>query len=121
MNPYWSILVPALAGLLAGVVGSLVAPWVNWGIEKRREKHKYRQAIVQRCRELVDRSEFSKQLLRSSTEYKYLKPHISKTDADCIENDNHILAGQIQDRPWDAHRRIVTKAIEDLEKSWNLI
>jgi len=34
----FSVVLPAFLGLVAGVVGSLVAPWVHWGIEKRREK-----------------------------------------------------------------------------------
>jgi len=121
MNPLWSILVPALAGLIAGVIGSLVAPWVNWGIEKRREKHKYRQAIVQRCRELVNSPTFTKQILRASPEYKHLRPYLAQHEADSIERDNHILGGEIQDGPWDAHRRLVTQALEKLEKAWDLV
>lgn len=40
--------VPSLAylGLLGGVVGSLIPPWVNWGIELRREKMKYRRELI---------------------------------------------------------------------------
>src|SRR5215203_734611 len=44
MKDSWPILiqyvVPAVLGLVAGVIGSLIAPWVQWAIEKRRDRQK---------------------------------------------------------------------------------
>ena len=42
MDPIWSVVVPAVAALSGSAIGSLFAPCVNWGIEKRREKLKNR-------------------------------------------------------------------------------
>ena len=44
---------PAIAGLLSGAIGSLVAPWVNWGIESKRERMKARRALVEEARSLL--------------------------------------------------------------------
>jgi hypothetical protein len=46
-------LIPAVAGLLSGAVGSLVAPWVQWGIEARRERMKARRTLLSQARELL--------------------------------------------------------------------
>jgi len=37
---------PPLLGALAGAVGSIFAPWANWGVEKRRELNKARRAQI---------------------------------------------------------------------------
>jgi hypothetical protein len=57
MKDLWPVLLqyglPALLGLIAGVVGSLVAPWAQWSVEKRRLR-------LERRRHLLDdvRNEF---------------------------------------------------------------
>lgn len=46
-------LIPAAAGLLSGVVGSLVAPWIQWGIEGRRERMRARRDLLVQARALL--------------------------------------------------------------------
>jgi hypothetical protein len=46
-------LIPAVAGLFSGAVGSLVAPWVQWGIEAKRERIKARRDLLLQARELL--------------------------------------------------------------------
>ena len=45
--------IPAVAGLLSGALGSVVAPWINWGIEARRERMKSRRALLEEARQLL--------------------------------------------------------------------
>lgn len=42
------------AGLATGVVGSLAAPWANWGIEKRRLKRQQRVKRIEEWRDGVE-------------------------------------------------------------------
>ena len=53
MDAILTALIPASLGLLGGVVGSLIAPWVNWGIEKRRQKLAYRRELVASWRKMI--------------------------------------------------------------------
>lgn len=46
----WAALIGGAAGLATGVVGSLVAPWVNWGVDKRRFQHERRRALIDEWR-----------------------------------------------------------------------
>ena len=46
-------LIPAAAGLVSGVIGSLVAPWVQWGVESRRERKAGRKALLAEVRTLL--------------------------------------------------------------------
>lgn len=95
MNSVWSILIPALIGLLAGILGSLVAPWVNWGIEKKREKLKYRREIIQRCRAKIDDANFTKQSFRNTLEYKYIRPYLSPSEIEGMERDLTMMIGRL--------------------------
>jgi Na+/glutamate symporter len=40
----------ALIGLLAGVIGSFIAPWAKWGIEKRKLQYQSRKDVVNNVR-----------------------------------------------------------------------
>lgn len=34
MEAFLKIFVPAFIGLISGAIGSIIAPWIHWGIEK---------------------------------------------------------------------------------------
>jgi hypothetical protein len=42
-------------GLATGIVGSLFAPWANWGVEKRRLRHAGRVERIKEWREGANR------------------------------------------------------------------
>jgi hypothetical protein len=50
-----SIVAGALAGLAAGVVGSLIAPWVQLAVENRRETRTHRRRSIEIWRAMVGR------------------------------------------------------------------
>jgi hypothetical protein len=95
----WQIaLISGVFGLLAGVVGSLIAPWINWGIEKQRLKLQHRRDLVAQWRKLLHSvSEFH---VLQNTEERYtdfvalvtrheffesLQPHLSSKAIDLIQ------------------------------------
>lgn len=43
-----------LTGAVTGVAGSLIAPWANWGVEKKRLKQHRREEHIKEWREGVD-------------------------------------------------------------------
>lgn len=49
----------AVIGLLAGVVGGITVAWVNWGIEKRKQKLTYRRELVAKWRKMIAMSTFA--------------------------------------------------------------
>jgi hypothetical protein len=44
------LIAPAITGLISGTLASLVAPWVGWGIESKRERMKARRALLEEAR-----------------------------------------------------------------------
>jgi hypothetical protein len=78
METFISKILPAILGFLAGIAGSLFAPWVNWGIEKKREKLKYKRELIKCWREYVDRH-FDWNTFRDTSMFSEMKPFLSET------------------------------------------
>lgn len=52
-DPIDIALIGAIAGLISGALASLIAPWIQWGIEKRKSQHNDRRNLIKKVRELV--------------------------------------------------------------------
>ena len=52
-------IIVALIGLAGGAIGSLFAPWANWGIEKRKQKLAYRRELVAKWRRMISWASFT--------------------------------------------------------------
>lgn len=73
----WSDLaVSAIAGLGAGVVGSLVAPWVNWGVEQRREQRKARADLLRAVEIDIEEPTFTLSEFVGSQIYQTIVPYL---------------------------------------------
>ena len=115
-NPIWSVIIPAIFGLVSGVIGSLVAPWANWGVEKKKEQLKRRRQIVQRLR--LDLDPRDKVTYQESLEYRYLRPFLSEQAIEVLEG------GKVWARRPDSPNPLILaiqEGIKKLEKDWELI
>jgi hypothetical protein len=67
------------AGPVTGVIGSLVAPWVNWGVKKRRARLQRRQHLVTEWRKGLHELESTTGTLPAYehlARYQSLQPHL---------------------------------------------
>jgi len=46
-------LIGALAGLISGAIASLIAPWINWGITKKKIRLEERIKLLKEIREII--------------------------------------------------------------------
>jgi len=51
-----SIVISAVVGLVSGAIGSLIAPWINWRIEKVRLKIEYQRKRIAGWREAIEQA-----------------------------------------------------------------
>ncbi|MBE5451768.1 hypothetical protein [Mycobacteroides abscessus] len=42
----WAAVIGGVAGLATGALSSLIAPWANWGVERRREQLKHKRDLI---------------------------------------------------------------------------
>ena len=117
MNLLWSIIVPALVGLLSGVLGTFIAPWVNWGIEKRRQQLLHRKTILEGCRERIASQWVSHLDFMASPDWPYVEPYLDPKVLDCFRKPNHGLSDY---SGADAYKMAVNNALIRLAKDWGL-
>lgn len=121
MTIEWTpIIIAAVSGLGAGIVGSLVAPWAQWKIEEKRERANARRQFIESCRTLIA-SDISSEQFRETPEYAKLRPHLSEKIRKQIESDTiHIQMGGRGGGANNFSPQLFDEVTE-LEKKWNLI
>ena len=115
-------LIGAVSGLISGTIASLVAPWVRWGIEKKRARNESRRALLAEAREYVTSHLFGGATFAAKPIYRRLKPHLISELVETIENYEEVL--DRQDEPGKfprLFREEVLDEISRLERKWELI
>ena len=119
------IVIPAVAGLLSGAVASLIAPWIHWGIEKRRQQLAYRRELISGWRKMIQRVTRTQTsetmslayLLERYDEFYSLRPHLSQTViVEIYSGRTHVAGATIPAG--------LVYALEDIgriEKEWGLV
>lgn len=125
----FEILVPAIAGLITGAIGSLVAPWAQWGIEKKRLQHQVRSTLVAEVRAaLVDPP--SNKEFRVMPIYSRLRPHLSEAARRSVEGSHGpeqvgevilLVSGAGRHSGVNPYAQRVLDELADLEQRWGLI
>jgi hypothetical protein len=113
-------LVAAIAGVAGGVIGSLIAPWVHWGVEKRKQRQAKRRELIRSCRSMLS-TEIDKKTFRETEVYSQFKPHLYKVVIDEIESDE---SPETLDENANRIEDFKQKLLEDIariEREWILI
>lgn len=135
----------AVAGLISGSIASIVAPWINWGIEKRKQKLAHRRELIAKWRAMVfhivsvyesdeetDAETFF-DLLAKEQDYLSLKPHISDEaykkllKADITPGEIIIVqrgalgSGSSRVNPIGGFASLLADEVTRIEKEWKLI
>lgn len=115
-------LIAAIVGLLTGAIGSLIAPWVNWGIEKRRKKHENRAALVETWQAIIANPKFERDRIMNHPSYGALKPLLSAGAVKQLHrpaNAHIVLRGGSSSG--DADRTLLQHEIARIEREWDLV
>jgi hypothetical protein len=113
----------AIAGLISGVIGSLIAPWVQWAIEKRRSRLSYRQQLINTWREGIDRFDFQLELAGSFGEtdwYSAIRPHLRDNVIEALERPRTAIVVN-EGRGDSARKQMLLDEVTRIEKEWRLV
>jgi len=124
----------AIAGLISGVVGSLIAPWVQWAVEKRRNRQNYRRELIQSWRDtvtaFVQKGNGPDRInqLSETPEYSMMKAYLNSESRHWIEVTMAETYDSIrEDEPEDwrlevaGKRKIILDELARLEQKWGLV
>jgi hypothetical protein len=115
-------LIAGAVGLLTGAIGSLIAPWVNWGIEKRRKRHDNRARLINTWRAVISDPNFERTRITTHPTYGSLKPLLTKQAIESLhrpENAHIVVRGSSD--PNYADRSLLQAEIGRIEKEWGLV
>ncbi|TNZ03594.1 MULTISPECIES: hypothetical protein [Vibrio] len=114
--------IAAVLGLISGVIGSLIAPWVHWGIEKRQTRRAARYELMHEARAYVMSKQFGIVQYTKKDHYYTLRQEFSKKAvARFDELLDQTTKGQNVASNRESARQIVLKEICRTEKKWFLI
>jgi hypothetical protein len=135
-------IVIAVIGLIAGAVGGIAVAWVNWGIEKRKQKLIYRRELIAKWRSMIEMATFAFEhrvpsdheltfadILEREADFFSLKPHLSSKAFEQIESARDRSAGweyRTRDNkklpsPYQKTASYLVDEIARIEKQWGLI
>jgi hypothetical protein len=87
IHAVWAQVITAIvSGLLGGGVGSVVAPWSYWGVEKRRSDRQYRRDLIRDWRNGIAKLTSEEQALGTGW-YESLRPHLTQDETLKVEGD----------------------------------
>ena len=71
------IILAILVSAATGAIASLIAPWANWGVEKKKKKLEWRKSFINECKRMIGKNDFDLDIFRESSCYSNLKPYLS--------------------------------------------
>jgi len=113
-------LVAAISGIAGGVIGSLIAPWVHWGVEKRKQRQAKRRELIRSCRSMLS-TEIDKKTFRETEVYSQLRPHLYKAVIDEIESGESAETLEEDANRIEDFKQNLLEDIARIEREWILI
>lgn len=113
------ILVPALLGFAGAMVGALVAPWLNWSIEKRRNQYTYRQELIRQWRKDIEEESEDWDTFTGSATFSAILAHCPRKTVEELTTQRGKLtlstaAGQ------DSRKERLLREVARIEREWKL-
>jgi len=131
MSEIWAAVIGGIAGLVTGALGSVIAPWVSWGIEKRREDRKHKRDLIMSWRtgiasiddEGSDVDGLPRGYLMQHTSryfrtpwYETLRPYLSEFHRVNFEKNNTSVAGGTP----RSLKNLIAGEVDRIEREWGL-
>jgi len=104
-------IISGIVGLITGLIGSLIAPWVHWGIEKKRIRLAERKELLTQARVSLSMYESRGEYITTST-YSRVRPYLPASALAAIENGSFSA---------NDHRPSMLAALAELERNWGLL
>jgi len=124
----WDIVIPAIAGLITGTIGSMFAPWANWGVEKKRLQQTTRAKLIEEVRTILSDPPGSEQF-RTLPIYSRIRPFLSNDTRKAVEGtfEEHkeeiiiVVLGSSRHSGVNPYVQDVLDELSALEIKWGLI
>ena len=115
------IILTSTIGLLTGAIGSLIAPWINWGIEKKKMRREARIKIIKEIKDIVANERLNRIAIINSPNYMVIRNKLSPKTIEELEKPLNHITVNLGSPAIDFEKRMVFEDICELEKKWRLV
>ena len=106
-------LLVALIGFISGAVGSLIAPWVKWGIEKKKLRYKKRVELINEIKSYIESGEYKREVFKNGASF-FRRCVLTRVP---IERGLAIRLGLA----WWRRRLLFSNDRRHIRRSWNIL
>lgn len=112
------LLIPAITGFISGAIGSVVAPWVLWKIEKHRNLLAARQALLSEIRALLSDPPHVN-IFREMPIYFRIEPFLAHSTVEMIQSfgDNNVGIVVVNGRVFNGNQSYARHVLTDVAKA----
>jgi hypothetical protein len=114
------VLVAAL-GLISGAIGSLIAPWVNWRIAKKKLIHDRRIKLVDEWRTFIESFDFENDRFGNTTVYAAMRPYMEAEVVRKFEAKRTFYVTSDDGRGGELFKHWASDQVGKIEKDWGLV
>lgn len=118
-------IISAFIGLTAGIIGSLFAPWIHWGIEKNKLRHQERIRLINKVRDYVQKDNYSVSNFRERGIYSQIKPFLDTKIINKIEsyspNSIVVTIGNHRGAGLKNYKNEILDNLNKLEIKWKIL
>ena len=115
------IILTSFIAIISAIIGSLVTPWVKWGIEKRKKRFEYRILVLNELKKIADKNEFNRIEFINSPYYQSIRNKFSEQLRKTIERPLNSIIIYTGDNAIYAEKEMILSQIASIEKKWKII
>ena len=79
-------IISGIIGLIGGAIGSLLAPWVNWKIEIKKELWRTKKELILKLRTYLQNNSPKNKNFLNSIDYTRIRPYLSNNFVNELED-----------------------------------
>lgn len=110
-------IISGIIGLIGGAIGSLVAPWVNWKLEQKKEQLKQKRELFFNLRAYLQIGECRNETFLNSVDYIKIRPYLSVDFVNELENLKKTILNSSYRSYYHAK---FLEELDKIEESWNI-
>lgn len=115
------MIISAVIGLISGAIGSLIAPWINWGVEKKRKRYERRVELIDIWRDILISDNFDRIDILEHSTYGILKSLLDNDVIRVIERSPNHYNVTVNSNTKNSDKDLINEEIARIEKLWKLV
>lgn len=110
-------IISGVIGLIGGAIGSLLAPWVHWRIEVRKEQLRSKKELILNLRTFLQNDDPRDEKFLRSVDYIRMRPYLSN---DFVQELENLRKTVLHSHHWSYYSAKFMEELDLVENLWEL-